>query len=86
MVVSSGIVEILFGLAILFIVRKRKAVGIALAIFLVLVFFGNLSQYMNEINAFVLNTDTKRLIRLFFQPLLILWALWSTNVFNSKKY
>jgi len=54
-------------------------VGILLAIFFVLIFPGNISQYTNGISAFGLDTDEKRLIRLFFQPVLILWALWSTG-------
>ncbi|WP_430403898.1 DoxX family protein [Fluviicola sp.] len=83
-VVSSGVVEIFFGLAMIFWVKQKIKVGIALAIFYVLVFPGNISQYTNEIDAFGLDTDLKRLIRLFFQPVLILWALWSTGVFRRK--
>ncbi|EAZ80384.1 DoxX family protein [Algoriphagus machipongonensis] len=78
-VISSGIVEILFGLAMIFLWRHQVKVGIALAIFYVLIFPGNISQYTNEISAFGLDTDQKRLIRLFFQPVLIIWALWSTG-------
>ncbi|WRQ85912.1 hypothetical protein K1X11_013950 [Actomonas aquatica] len=47
--------------------------------FYVLIFPGNLSQYLNGIDAFGLDTDAKRFARLFFQPVLILWALWSTG-------
>nr|WP_294861848.1 hypothetical protein [uncultured Fluviicola sp.] len=83
-VVSSGVVEIIFGLAMIFWVKQKIKVGIALAIFYVLVFPGNISQYTNGIDAFGLDTDLKRLIRLFFQPVLILWALWSTGAFNRK--
>ena len=78
-VVSSGVVEIAFGLAMIFLWKHQIKVGIALAIFYVLIFPGNISQYTNEISAFGLDTDQKRLIRLFFQPVLILWALWSTG-------
>ena len=46
----------------------------------ILIFPGNISQYANGISAFGLDTDQKRLIRLFFQPVLVLWALWSTGV------
>ncbi|MNK31464.1 hypothetical protein D3C87_499000 [compost metagenome] len=83
-VVASGIVEIILGLAMIFWLRQKIKVGIALAIFYVLVFPGNISQYTNGIDAFGLDTDQKRLIRLFFQPLLILWALWSTGVFKKS--
>ncbi|MBL0953466.1 MAG: hypothetical protein IBJ01_01710 [Leptospira sp.] len=78
-VLSSGVVEITFGLSLLFWAKERIKVGILLAIFFVLIFPGNISQYTNGISAFGLDTDEKRLIRLFFQPVLILWALWSTG-------
>lgn len=84
-VIASGIVELLFGLSMLFLTRYKVYVGIALATFYVLIFPGNISQYVNHIDAFHLNTDTARLVRLFFQPVLILWALWSTGVFNAWK-
>ena len=84
-VVSSGVVEIMLGLAIIFWTKQRIKVGIALAIFYVLVFPGNISQYTNGIDGFGLDTDQKRLIRLFFQPVLILWALWSTGFFRKKQ-
>ena len=87
-VISSGIVEICFGLAMIFLWKHQIKAGIALAIFYVLIFPGNISQYTNELDGFGLDTDRKRLIRLFFQPVLILWALWSTGalkyLFNRK--
>ncbi len=87
-VISSGIVEITLGLSMIFLFRHKVNVGIVLAIFYVLIFPGNISQYTNGIDAFGLNTDQKRLIRLFFQPVLILWALWSTGAlkFLIKKF
>jgi uncharacterized membrane protein len=78
-VVASGVVELILGLAIIFLTGLEIWVGIALAIFYVLVFPGNIAQYVNHTNAFNLNSDTARLIRLFFQPVLILWALWCTG-------
>lgn len=78
-VVSSGAVEIALGLAMIFLIRHRIKIGIALAVFYVLVFPGNISQYNHGLSAFGLDTDQKRFIRLLFQPVLILWALWSTN-------
>ncbi|WP_440134715.1 hypothetical protein [Chitinophaga sancti] len=78
-VLSSGAVEILLGLSMIFLSKFRPQVGIALAVFYILIFPGNISQYTNHINAFGLDTEQKRLIRLFFQPLLAIWALWSTN-------
>lgn len=80
-VLLSGIIEISLGLAMLFWTKQRVKVGIALAVFYVLIFPGNIAQYLNGTDAFGLNTDQARLIRLFFQPLLILGALWSTGAF-----
>ncbi|MFI8380251.1 MauE/DoxX family redox-associated membrane protein [Leeuwenhoekiella sp. NPDC079379] len=82
-VLASGVVEILFGLSMIFLVRHKVKVGLALALFYVLIFPGNISQYTNGIDAFGLDTDGKRFIRLFFQPVLILWALWSTGALKS---
>ena len=59
--------------------KYRPVVGALLALFYVAIFPGNINQYVNHIDAFNLNTDTARLIRLFFQPVLIAWALWSTG-------
>ncbi len=78
-VILSGVVEILFGLGMMFFTKHKVKIGIGLAIFYVLVFPGNIAQYINGIDAFGLDTDQKRLIRLFFQPVLMLWALWSTG-------
>jgi uncharacterized membrane protein len=78
-VVSSGIVEIVLGLALLFIVRQRVLVGLVVAAFFVAIFPGNISQYVTGTDAFGLDTDTERLVRLFFQPVLIVWALWCTG-------
>ncbi len=82
-VVASGIVEILLGLALISLWRYRKYVGWATAIFFLLIFPGNISQYINGIDAFGLDTDHERLIRLFFQPVLVLWALWSTDALKG---
>lgn len=79
-VLASGVVEIALGLSMLLMVKRfRPLVGTLLALFYILIFPGNINQYVNHIDAFNLNTDNARLIRLFFQPVLIAWALWSTN-------
>ena len=78
-VVYSGIVEIALGSAIIFTGRKhRKAIGKIAAAFFVAVFPGNISQYTHKRSGLNLDTDRKRLIRLFFQPGLVYWALKST--------
>ncbi|GLB49790.1 membrane protein [Neptunitalea sp. Y10] len=87
-VIASGIAELLLGGAMVFYYKKKVYVGIALAIFYVLIFPGNIAQYVNHTDAFGLDTDKARLIRLFFQPVLILWALWSTGalkILTQKK-
>ncbi|MBM9591117.1 hypothetical protein JWG41_11705 [Leptospira sp. 201903075] len=76
-VILSGLVEITLGLSLLFLKSKQVQVGWIVALFFVLIFPGNISQYVNGISAFGLDTDRARLIRLFFQPLLVLWAVWS---------
>jgi uncharacterized membrane protein len=78
-VVASGVVEILFGLAMVFLMQKKQYVGLILAIFYVLVFPGNIHQYTQHLDGFGLNSDTKRLGRLFFQPVLIFFTLYSTE-------
>jgi uncharacterized membrane protein len=77
-VIASGVVEILLGLCLISLQRRRH-VGIATALFFVAIFPGNISQYLNGIDAFGLDTDRARAIRLLFQPLLVLWALWATT-------
>lgn len=84
-VILSGIVEIALGLAMLFLKKYRVYVGIALAAFYVLVFPGNIAQYLNGTSAFGLDTDQARLIRLLFQPVLIFLALWSTGAITFLK-
>ncbi len=84
-VVLSGIAEIVLGLALIFLVKQRVLVGLAVAAFFVLIFPGNISQYVNRIDAFGLNTDQARFIRLFFQPVLVLWALWSTGSLHARR-
>lgn len=87
-VLASGVVELLLGASLLALGRWRVLVGLVVATFFVLVFPGNISQYVNGISAFGLDTDQARFIRLFFQPVLVAWALWSTGAikaFRSKR-
>ena len=78
-VIASGIVEILLGIALLTLWPYRRQVGLIVAIFFILIFAGNINQYVNGIDAFGLDTDQARLTRLFFQPVLVAGALWSTG-------
>jgi uncharacterized membrane protein len=82
-VLASGVVEICLGIALASL-QYRRYVGWITAAFFIAIFPGNISQYVNGIDAFGLDTDQARLIRLFFQPLLVLWALWATGIFPRR--
>lgn len=82
-VLASGVVEICLGIALTSL-QYRRYVGWITAAFFIAIFPGNISQYVNGIDAFGLDTDQARLIRLFFQPLLVLWALWATGIFPRR--
>jgi uncharacterized membrane protein len=83
-VISSGIVEILLGLALITLWSLRKRVGLVTALFFVAIFPGNINQLVNGIDAFGLNSDSARATRLLFQPVLVLWALWSTGALRRS--
>jgi len=83
-VLASGFVELGLGFALIALWKFRKEVGLATALFFILIFPGNIRQYVDGIDAFGLDTDKERAIRLLFQPLLVFWALWSTDAF--KRY
>ena len=78
-VVASGVVEFMLGASLVALPRSRSAIGWILGAFFVAVFPGNIEQYVKRRDGFGLDTDTKRLVRLFFQPALVAWAIWSTR-------
>jgi len=84
-VVVSGVVEVLLGLALIvagsriFPEGTVAKVGLVVAAFFIVIFPGNIAQFIDGRSAFGLDTDAERFIRLWFQPLLVLWALWSTG-------
>ncbi|MBC6608653.1 hypothetical protein H8B13_17635 [Hymenobacter sp. BT188] len=85
-VLASGVVETGLGLALLLLKgQNRVRMGLGLAAFYALVFPGNIHQYTHHISAFGLDTDAKRLGRLFLQPVLMSWAMWSTGAFRALK-
>ena len=84
-VLASGAVEIGLGLSLIFISRFRRQIGWLTAAFFLAIFPGNISQYLTQTDAFGLNSDEARAIRLLFQPLLILWALWATGAWPRAK-
>ena len=82
-VLASGVVEIALGVGLIALWKYRVQIGWLAAAFFVAIFWGNISQYVNGVDAFGLDTDTKRLVRLFFQPLLVAWALLSTGAWRA---
>jgi len=84
-VLASGVIEILLGLSLIFLFKYRTHIGWITAAFFIAIFPGNISQYINGTDAFGLDTDQARLTRLFFQPLLVIWALWSTGAWKSYR-
>ena len=84
-VLASGVVEIALGVGLIALWRYRAQLGWIVAAFFVAIFWGNISQYVNGVDAFGLNSDSARLIRLFFQPLLVMWALGSTGAWRARK-
>jgi len=78
-VIASGVVEIALGLALITLWRYRAWVGLVTAAFFIAIFPGNISQWLNGIDAFGLDTDQARFTRLFFQPVLVLWAIYATG-------
>lgn len=78
-VLASGVVELALGAALIVLRRRRMEIGLVTAVFFIAIFPGNVAQWRDGIDAFGLDTDTKRFVRLFFQPVLVVWALWATG-------
>jgi len=84
-VLASGVVEISLGAALIALGKRRVTVGFVAAAFFVAIFPGNIAQLVHHRDAFGLDTDTKRALRLIGQPLLIAWALWSTAALRDRR-
>lgn len=82
-VLASGVVEIMLGVGLLVLWKIRVPIGFLTAAFFVAIFWGNISQFLNQTDAFGLNSDQARFVRLLFQPLLVAWALLSTGAFQQ---
>jgi uncharacterized membrane protein len=82
-VLASGVVEILLGLSLIVLARHRVVVGWVVAAFFVAVFPGNIEQFIRGTDAFGLDSDVARAVRLVFQPVLVVWALWSTGAWRA---
>ncbi|MFI2702977.1 DoxX family protein [Cellulosimicrobium composti] len=84
-VLASGAVEIVLGASLVVLTRWRVAVGLVAAAFFVVIFPGNVGQWLEHKDGFGLDTDAKRFGRLFFQPVLVAWALWSTGALRALR-
>ncbi|SDP32642.1 Uncharacterized membrane protein [Microbacterium testaceum StLB037] len=78
-VVASGAVEVILGVALVALPQERGRIGAAIAAFFVAVFPGNVHQWRTGRSAPGLNTDRSRFLRLFLQVPLVAWAWWSTR-------
>ncbi|MFE7196359.1 DoxX family protein [Microbacterium oxydans] len=78
-VIASGAAEIALAAGLLALPKERRRIGWATAAFFVAVMPGNVHQWRTKRSTPGLDTDARRLGRLFLQPLLVLWALWSTG-------
>lgn len=81
--VLSGIVEIVLGAGLVLLPRHRVVLGWITAAFFVAIFPGNISQYVDHEAAFGLDSDVARAVRLLFQPVLVVVALWSTGAWSA---
>ena len=81
-VLASGVVEIVLGVGLIAVWKYRAQIGVLVALFFIAIFWGNISQYVNQVDAFGLNSDRARFVRLLFQPLLVAWALGSTGAWG----
>lgn len=84
-VLGSGVAEISLGAALVALPKHRVPVGVVVAAFFIAIFPGNISQLVTHTDAFGLNTDRLRAIRLIFQPLLVLAALWGTAAWRDRR-
>jgi len=84
-VVASGVVEIVLGLALIAFPRYRVISGWVVAAFFVAIFPGNISQFVTGTDSFGLNDDVSRFVRLLFQPLLVLITLWATGAWRDRR-
>jgi uncharacterized membrane protein len=84
-VLASGVVEVLLGASLVALPRYRVVVGWATAAFFVVIFPGNIAQFVEGKDGFGLDSDAARATRLLFQPVVVVWALWSTGAWSERR-
>lgn len=83
-VAISGVMELLLGVALIISPKRyRPIVGWVIAAFFIAIFPGNISQFITGTDAFGLDSDAARFVRLLFQPVLVVWALWCTSAWQQ---
>lgn len=82
-VLASGVIEIVLGVGLVTLWKYRVQIGWVTALYFIAIFPGNISQYVNGIDGFGLDSDRARATRLFFQPLLVVWTIWSSGAWRS---
>ena len=82
----SGVIELALALALLVLPRWRTQLGWVVGGFFIVVFPGNISQFITQTSAFGLDSDLLHGVRLLFQPLLVVWALWCTGAWRSWRH
>ncbi len=85
-VLLSGVAELMLGASLVALPKQRIPIGLGTAAFFIAIFPGNIAQYLNGVDAFGLDTDGKRFARLFGQPLLVAWALYSTGAWEWLRH
>jgi uncharacterized membrane protein len=82
-ILVSGLIELALAIALLTVRHRRALLGWVVAGFFVAVFPGNVSQFITGTDAFGLDTDLARFVRLLIQPLFVVWALWCTGAWHE---
>jgi uncharacterized membrane protein len=86
LVLVSGVVELGLAAALVLLPRRRAAVGVVVLLFFLAVLPGNIAQYTEGRDAFGLDTDMARLVRVLLSPLLWVWALAATDVWPRPRH
>lgn len=84
-VLLSGAAEVALGAGLVGLPKERRRMAGLTAAFLVGVFPGNLSQYAHRRDGLGLDTDRKRFVRLFFQPVMCAVALHAGGLLPGRK-